>query len=61
MNFHPSETKVYLVLGMTDMRKSINGLSLVVEDQLGMDLFSGSLFGVSSFAYLLFVTERGIW
>ena len=26
------------------MRKSINGLSLLVEDQFGLDLFSGSLF-----------------
>lgn len=26
------------------MRKSINGLSLLVEEQFGLDLFSGSLF-----------------
>ncbi len=40
----PSETRVYIALGATDMRKSINGLSLLVEDQFDVDLFSGSLF-----------------
>ena len=35
---------VYLALGVTDMRKAINGLSLLVQN-VGMgDLFSGSLF-----------------
>jgi len=37
-------TRVYLALGATDMRKSINGLSLLVEEQFDLDLFSGSLF-----------------
>lgn len=44
MIFNPSETKVYIALGATDMRKSINGLSLLVEEQFGLDLFSGSFF-----------------
>lgn len=44
MIFKPSETRVYIALGVTDMRKSINGLSLLVEDQFDLDLFSGSLF-----------------
>jgi hypothetical protein len=35
--------KVYLALGHTDMRKAINGLSIVVE-QLELDPFSGHLF-----------------
>lgn len=35
---------VYVALGSTDMRKSINGLSLLVEEQYQLDLFSGSLF-----------------
>jgi transposase len=35
---------VYLALGATDMRKSINGLSLLVEEQFEMDLFTGNLF-----------------
>lgn len=35
--------KVYLALGYTDMRKAINGLSMVVES-LELDPFSGHLF-----------------
>jgi transposase len=37
-------TKVYLVLGATDMRKAINGLSLLVAGYLEKDVFSGNLF-----------------
>ena len=36
--------QVYLALGVTDMRKSINTLSILVQEQMGGDLFSGSLF-----------------
>ena len=36
--------KVYLALGSTDMRKSINGLSILVESNLDLDPFSGHLF-----------------
>ncbi len=36
--------RVYIAVGATDMRKSINGLSLLVEDQFELDLFSGNLF-----------------
>jgi len=36
--------KVYLALGSTDMRKSINGLSLLVENNMFLDPFSGHLF-----------------
>jgi len=35
---------IYLALGDTDMRKSINGLSIIVEEQFDLDPFSGSLF-----------------
>ena len=38
------EVKVYVALGVTDMRKSINGLALLVEEHFRLDLFSGSLF-----------------
>lgn len=37
-------TKVYLACGSTDMRKSINGLSAVVEGSFELDIFSKSLF-----------------
>ncbi|MUM78486.1 hypothetical protein GKC30_12655 [Pseudodesulfovibrio sp. F-1] len=43
MNLLGSQTRVWLVLGSTDMRKAINGLSLMVADRLGHDAFSGHL------------------
>lgn len=39
-----SDIKVYLALGSTDMRKSINGLSILVEHHLEQNPFSGHLF-----------------
>ncbi len=36
---------VYLAPGATDLRKSINGLSILVEDQMELNPFSGYLFG----------------
>jgi len=35
---------VYLAIGNTDMRKSINGLSILVEQTLDQNPFSGDLF-----------------
>ena len=40
--------KVYLALGVTDMRKSINGLSIIVESHFDLDPFSGHLFVFSN-------------
>jgi transposase len=37
-------TRVWLILGKTDMRKSINGLSDIVANQLGLDALSGQYF-----------------
>jgi transposase len=39
-----SQAKVYLVTGYTDMRKAINGLSIMVQAKLELDPFSGHLF-----------------
>ncbi len=36
--------KIYIKPGPTDMRKQINGLSKIVQDELPYDLFSSSLF-----------------
>ena len=36
--------QVYLATGFTDMRKSINGLSLLVSEQLAQDPFNGNIF-----------------
>ena len=45
MMFMPSATiKVYLAMGFTDMRKSINGLSVLVSEYLELNPFSGHLF-----------------
>lgn len=40
----PAHTQVYIATGATDMRKSINGLSLLVADHFELDVFSGHLF-----------------
>jgi transposase len=37
-------TQVYLALGATDMRKSINTLAVIVEGKLRLNLFSGHMF-----------------
>lgn len=39
-----SESKVYLGLGSTDMRKSINSLSILVESTFEFDPFSSHFF-----------------
>jgi transposase len=36
--------RVYLALGRTDMRKGMPGLSMLVQDVLGKDVFTGHLF-----------------
>ena len=36
--------KVYLAPGVTDLRKSIDGLSILVENQMELNPFSGYLF-----------------
>jgi transposase len=40
----PQHTRVYLALGSTDMRKAIDGLSILVEGALFLNPFSGHLF-----------------
>lgn len=43
--FFPAHTvRAYIATGVTDMRKSINGLSILVTDQLELDPLSGHLF-----------------
>ncbi len=48
MRLTSSHTKVFIGLGNTDMRKSINGLSALVESMLDIDPFSGHLFVFSN-------------
>lgn len=40
----PPDGRVYLAVGATDMRKSINGLSILVEQALDRSPFTGDLF-----------------
>ena len=40
----PASTKVWLASGVTDMRKGFNGLSMLAQDALVQDPFSGHLF-----------------
>jgi transposase len=40
----PLNTRVYLAVGPSDMRKSINGLSIFIQSQMALDPFSDHLF-----------------
>ena len=44
MNVFPNSTQVYLALGSTDMRKSINTLSILVSESMNLDPLSGNIF-----------------
>ncbi len=44
MMYLPSNVRVFLAPGSTDMRKAINSLSILVEATLSLDPFSGHLF-----------------
>ncbi|MGN0691884.1 MAG: IS66 family insertion sequence element accessory protein TnpB [Oscillospiraceae bacterium] len=37
-------SNIYIVCSHTDMRKSINGLAAIIQEQFDLDLFSDSLF-----------------
>lgn len=58
---------VYIAVGVTDMRKSINGLSLLVQEEFDVDLFSGGLFAFCNrrqdIVKILYWAENGfcIW
>lgn len=42
--FSPTQNlKIYIALGTTNMRKSIDGLSILVSEKLNLDLFSGHM------------------
>jgi transposase len=44
MMLPPNPKRVFLAVGSTDMRKSINGLSVLVERAMEMNPFDGDLF-----------------
>jgi transposase len=47
MKFDPT-VSIYLAVGATDMRKAINGLSILVQQQMGADPFGGHYFAFSN-------------
>ncbi len=63
----PHQTKVYIAVGNTDMRKSINGLCQLVADNFDTNIFSGHLFAFCNrrrdIIKILFWDENGfcIW
>ena len=44
MIFDPSKVKVYIRPGCTDLRKASNGLTVIVQEGMGQDPFSGSVY-----------------
>jgi transposase len=44
----PENVQVYVVLGNVDMRKSIDGLSMLVSQQLSLDAFGGHMFAFTN-------------
>jgi len=44
MIIDPSNTKIYIRPGQTDMRKAVNGLTVIVQEAMELDPFSGSIF-----------------
>jgi transposase len=44
----PDNVQVYIGIGAVDMRKSINGLSLLVSQQWSLDVFTGHMFAFTN-------------
>ena len=44
LNDISSNQQVYLVTGYTDLRRSIDGLAMIIQGQLRLDSFSSALF-----------------
>ena len=42
------DVQVYIGIGWTDMRKSINGLALLVSQQWSLDVFTGHMFAFTN-------------
>jgi transposase len=60
-----SRVNIYVYPGAVDMRKQINGLAVLVEEELGSDPFSGNLFLFCnhrrSHLKILFWDRNGFW
>ncbi len=38
------KVRIFIKPGATDMRKQINGLSIIVKEEMGLDVFTGDLY-----------------
>ncbi|MEA3467093.1 MAG: IS66 family insertion sequence element accessory protein TnpB [Thermodesulfobacteriota bacterium] len=64
--FSPANSaQVYIATGVTDMRKSINGLSILVADQLELNPLTGHLFAFCNrkrdIVKILYWDRNGFW
>ena len=61
----PPSTKIYLVCGVTDMRKHFDSLSAIVSGTLKLDPYSGHVFVFSNRrrnrVKILFFDSSGFW
>jgi transposase len=61
----PSNVKIYLAAGRTDMRKSFDGLAAAARDVIGLDPLSGHLFCFTNRARnrlkVLYWDRSGFW
>ena len=42
------QARVYVAVGVTDLRKAVNGLSILVQQQMRQDPFGGAYFAFSN-------------
>ena len=60
----PAGVRIWLVAGLTDMRRGIDGLSALVQTQLSAEVLSGQLFifrGVPAFLLSFFPLGFGVF
>jgi transposase len=60
-----SRVKIFIRPGRTDMRKAVNGLTLLVKETMGQDPFSGSVYlfcgGNGKLLKAVWWDESGFW
>ncbi len=60
INSFAEPVKVFIALRATDMRKSVDGLSLLVEEQFERDLFSAIFYFLKNRQVKASKLERGL-